>query len=45
MQILGHKEGLSVMEQADPLVLLVGCNNYIYNYYNNCNYGFFKWFY
>ena len=24
MQILGHKEGLSVMEQADPLVLLVG---------------------
>ncbi|CAL8107609.1 unnamed protein product [Orchesella dallaii] len=24
MQILGHKEGLSLMEQADPLVLLVG---------------------
>jgi len=24
MQVAGHKEGLSVMEQADPLVLLVG---------------------
>ncbi|XP_042912020.1 E3 ubiquitin-protein ligase MARCHF5 [Parasteatoda tepidariorum] len=24
MQILGHKEGLNTMEQADPLVLLVG---------------------
>lgn len=24
MQVLGHKEGLSVMEQADPLFLLVG---------------------
>jgi E3 ubiquitin-protein ligase MARCH5 len=24
MQIAGHKEGLSLMEQADPLVLLVG---------------------
>lgn len=24
MQVVGHKEGLSVMEQADPLVLLVG---------------------
>ncbi|XP_054723262.1 E3 ubiquitin-protein ligase MARCHF5-like [Uloborus diversus] len=24
MQILGHKEGLTTMEQADPLVLLVG---------------------
>lgn len=23
-QVLGHKEGLSVMEQADPLFLLVG---------------------
>jgi len=24
MQVTGHKEGLSIMEQADPLVLLVG---------------------
>lgn len=24
MQVLGHKEGLSVMEQADPLFLLIG---------------------
>ncbi|EEC11316.1 E3 ubiquitin protein ligase MARCH5, putative [Ixodes scapularis] len=24
MQVLGHKQGLSVMEQADPLFLLVG---------------------
>lgn len=24
MQVVGHKEGLAVMEQADPLVLLVG---------------------
>lgn len=24
MQVLGHKEGLSTMEQADPLVLLIG---------------------
>jgi E3 ubiquitin-protein ligase MARCH5 len=23
-QVLGHKEGLAVMEQADPLFLLVG---------------------
>jgi E3 ubiquitin-protein ligase MARCH5 len=24
VQVVGHKEGLSVMEKADPLVLLVG---------------------
>jgi len=24
MQVLGHKEGLSVMERADPLFLLIG---------------------
>lgn len=24
MQVVGHKDGLTMMEQADPLVLLVG---------------------
>lgn len=24
MQVVGHKDGLAIMEQADPLVLLVG---------------------
>ena len=24
MQVLGHKEGLNVMERADPLFLLIG---------------------
>jgi E3 ubiquitin-protein ligase MARCH5 len=24
MQILGHKEGLNVMEKADPLIMLIG---------------------
>lgn len=24
MQVVGHKDGLAMMEQADPLVLLVG---------------------
>lgn len=24
MQVIGHKDGLTMMEQADPLVLLVG---------------------
>lgn len=24
LQVLGHKEGLNVMEQADPLFLLIG---------------------
>lgn len=24
MQVLGHKEGLNVMEKADPLIMLIG---------------------